>query len=121
MSAIVIISLSEIQKVLPWITKDYVRTNLQEFNKILFSLGLDTSKNYEVQTGKTHRNKFNQVVSCDRYSGSERIDPEWIESRYSSREARNLASGSLLIQDLDMFRDEDSYLSCPENTKQKLL
>lgn len=105
-AAISYISLSEIQKVKPWITWDFIQENQKEFEEMLYDLGLDT-KNYpyEVQNVQ-HRNRFNEIVSCERFVGNERTDRDWIQSGNASQEALDKAAGNKLLADLYVKRGQ---------------
>lgn len=48
--------------------------------------GMDTDEPVEIVRNQ-HRNRFNKIVSCYRFEGSERIDPEWITSGAASFDA----------------------------------
>lgn len=103
MSALIIVSDSELQKVVKGWDYFYPDKYPESFKKILHGLGGNVNKAIEVQDNPPflHRNRLNEVVYCRRWVLAERLDPEWIESRYSSREARNSASNSKLVQDLN--------------------
>lgn len=93
-------------------------THKEDFEKILYNLGMDIHKGYELQVGFTHRNRLNKVVNCNRWCGMERLDDEWINSGYASREAKHLASGSGLIRDVigaDKMKEELVAISRPED------
>lgn len=106
MTAIVVVSSSEIQKVIPDFSVDYEQTYPEDFKKILWNIGLNTNSPYERQDDLTHRNRLNEVVTCSRWVGLERLDSDWVNSKYSSREARLDSSGSQLVRDLDPFKYE---------------
>jgi hypothetical protein len=98
--ALSIVSESEIATLFPEYDGSYKFDERPDFNKILFSLGVDTSQRVEVQDNLQHRNRLNQVVICRRYVGQERLDAEWLTSGYASREALDKASGSRLMEDV---------------------
>jgi hypothetical protein len=106
-AAISIISLSEIKKVRPDLTWDKINESEQskkEFDELLFSLGMNVKDYpYEVQKVK-HRNKFNEVVRCERMVGLERLDKEWLASGYATDEAIDKAKGNKLLVDLYRLR-----------------
>lgn len=104
MVAITVVSMSELVKVIPEITSQWISENKDKFEKIIWDLGGNIFKPYEKQEGLIHRNKFNEVVLCDRWVLTERLDKEWIESGYCSREAKNESSGSQMVRDLDPFK-----------------
>lgn len=99
-TALCIVSASEIAVGYPDFTYDLIETDKDKFLKILYDFGMDTSQQIEVQTDIQHRNRFNNIVICDRYVGHERIDQEWINSGYASQEAKDKKTGNRLIQDL---------------------
>jgi hypothetical protein len=93
------ISLSELRTMHPKYTEDYVKENPEEIKGILFDLGLNTNEHFEAQHN-THRNRFNNPVTCTRWVGSERVDSEWLESGYASQLAIDKSKGNKLLVDL---------------------
>ena len=81
------ISFSELQKVDTSITPEWAENNIDKFNEILNDLGMDISVPYDWQRNIPHRNRFNEIVTCDRIVGNERTDKGWVESGYASQEA----------------------------------
>lgn len=98
------ISFSELQKVDNTITPEWAENNIEEFNKILYSLGMDTEIPYDWQRNIPHRNRLNEVVRCDRIVGNERLDKDWINSGYASIEAKDKSLKSKLLTDLYRIR-----------------
>lgn len=97
--ALCIISESEIARILPDYSFEFENES-ESFNRLLFSLGMDTDKPYQRQDGLQHRNRLNEIVVCSRWVGQERIDANWIQSGYASKEAIDKASGSKILEDL---------------------
>jgi hypothetical protein len=93
------ISLSELQTIDSRFTEEWVEQNPKELEAILSGLGLDINQPYEKQYN-THRNKFNNVITCSRWVGSESISEEWIKSGYASQEAIDKSKGNKLLVDL---------------------
>lgn len=104
MVAVVVVSASELQTVISNWTESYPLNNPKSFRNILWGMGIDVNTPVDHQTGLTHRNRLNAVVTCDRWVAKERTDEEWLNSGFASREARNDASGSKLVRDLDPHR-----------------
>lgn len=103
-AALCIVSVSELAKVKPEITYDWIDENRNEFMDMLYEVGMNTSQPIEKQENLQHRNRFNEVVVSDRYVGNERTDKEWINSGYASQEAKDKATGSKLLADLYRLR-----------------
>ena len=97
--AMVIVSESEIQKVIPNFNESFEQ-NKTQFESILWELGIDITKPYIKQKGLRHRNRLNEVVKCTRYLGEERLDMEWINSGYASQEAKDKYSSNHILDDL---------------------
>lgn len=98
--ATVIISESEIKKVLPTYDSSLEESSPTTFKLMMYKLGADITKNYERQDFIQHRNRFNEVVTCSRWVFQERLDEQWIKSGHASREAIHKAGGSKLIEQL---------------------
>lgn len=103
--ALCIISESEIVKVMPNYSSEFEDRD-EEFKDFLYSLGMNVDRPYQRQDALQHRNRFNQVVTCSRWVGEERLDTAWIKSSYASRSAIDKASGSKLTEDIYRSRYE---------------
>jgi hypothetical protein len=102
--ALVIVSAMDVHEVKKDFTYKWAEANPKEFNEILYAFGIDTSSFIERQENVTHRTRLNRLVICDRWVGNERIDKEWIESGYASRESKDKANGSQLLNDLYKYK-----------------
>jgi len=108
----VIISESELVKVLPNYSADMEEKDTSNFADILWQLGLDTNKPYQRQDGIKHRNRLNEVVLCSRWIGDERQDEAWIKSGYASKAAIDKYSGSKILEDL--YRERSATVDTQE-------
>jgi hypothetical protein len=117
--ALCIISESEIAKVIPTYSKDFEVDNPVAFRKMLWEIGLDTSRPFERQDGLWHRNRLNEVVMCSRYVGHERLDAEWLASGYASVSAMDKASGCRILEDIYRARNltEDRQAALADREK----
>lgn len=117
--ALVYISESEIKRVMPTFDREFQQQFPEEFKDILNILGMDTETPFEIQPNIQHRNRFNEVVICDRFVGNERIDPNWINSGYASKEAKDKASSNKILDDIyrSKLLTEDIQLSLEERDK----
>jgi hypothetical protein len=59
-AAVCIISLSEIQTVKPEITEEWIKNNKDEFDMLLYGLGIDIQYPYDTQDVQ-HRNRFGKI------------------------------------------------------------
>jgi len=103
-AALCFVSISEIAKVRPTITYDWIDNNPEQFKQMLHELGMETRQNIEKQENIQHRNRFEEIVTCDRYVGNERTDKEWLNSGYATQAAKDKATGSKLLTDLYRLR-----------------
>jgi len=95
--AVLFVSESELALVAPNYNTNWIETNKDELFKHLYDLGVDITSDIDFQEVTQHRNRLNQVVTCRRFAGFERLDKEWINSGYASREAKIAASGSKML------------------------
>ena len=103
-AALVYISMSELAKVMPDITYDWVDNNTREFLDILHGLGMNVNQPIELQENINHRNRFEEIVTCHRWVGNERTDKEWVNSGYASQEAIDKSKNNKLLTDLYRLR-----------------
>lgn len=103
-AALIYVSMSELAKVKPDITYDWVDNNKEEFRTILHDLGMNVNQPIDLQGNIQHRNRFNEITTCTRWVGNERTDKEWVESGYASQAAIDKASGNKLLADLYRLR-----------------
>lgn len=96
----IIISESEIAKVMPEYSYELEEKEPEKFKEIMYSLGMDVNQIYLRQDAIQHRNRFNEVVVCSRWVGRERIDNDWLTSGYASKQAIDKASGSKILESL---------------------
>lgn len=110
----VIVSESELAKVIPNYSSSIETDNPHRFKAILWELGMDVDKGFQRQDSLWHRNRLNEVVLCSRWVGDSRLDDEWINSGYASKEAKDKYSGSKILEDLYRERsatqDTQDYL-----------
>ena len=105
-AAFEVISLSELQTVMPWLTKEWIDENPDTFNKMLFDCGMDVF-NFPVDAQyNTHRNRFNNLITTWRWVCNSRLDQEWIDSEYASTAAKDKAKGNRLLIDCYRMRGE---------------
>ena len=95
--AVIFVSESELVLADPAYQTDWIDTNKDHLWKLLDSLGMDITADIDFQEITQHRNRLNQLVTCRRFAGFERLDKEWINSGYASREAKIAASGSKML------------------------
>lgn len=108
----VIISESELIKVVPQYSSDMETSNAYKFQEMLYDLGLDIEKSYQRQDAIRHRNRLNEIVICSRWIGEERQDDDWIKSGYASKEAVDKYSGSKILEDI--YRERSATVDTQE-------
>ena len=65
----------------------YGNKDKEKLDVIFYGCGMDVSKYYEWHFC-THRRINGETVTCERLEGHERFDREWLESGYSSYDAK---------------------------------
>lgn len=106
-TAICIVSASELALAKPDFTYEWAESNTKELNELLYQFGMDITQAIEAQEGLDHRNRMNKIVNCTRWVGHERTDKDWINSGNASKEAKDKATGNRLIEDL--YRSRGHY------------
>ena len=74
---------------------------------------------YMFQQVTQHRNMLGKIVTCCRWFGNSRLDTEWLNSGYASKEAKDKAKGSRLLDELYKARGltEDVLAAAEEKDK----
>lgn len=103
-TALCIISMTEIAKVIPTITYEWINEHKHEFLQMLHELGCNANQPIEYQPDVLHVNRFNETVFSDRWVAAERTDKEWIESGYASYEAKCKSLNNKMLTDLFRMR-----------------
>ena len=98
------ISLSELETVMPWINKEWIDENPDTFKQMLYDCGLDVFNFPLDEQLNTHRNRFNNIITCKRWVCNERVDPAWVTSGYCSVEARDKSLNNRILNDLYRFK-----------------
>lgn len=88
------VSESEIAVIYPEYDVSWLIENIEDLKTVLYDLGGDTSKHFELQEVTQHRNRLGNVVTCGRYILEERSDIEWLKSGYASEAALDKARNS---------------------------
>jgi hypothetical protein len=94
------ISETEIAKVVPDYHYSWLEEDTEKLKGILYDLGMDTGKPFELQPPVQHRNRLGEVVTSARYYGTERSDPEYLRSGFASQAALDKAKNCRLLDDL---------------------
>lgn len=121
--ASVTVSMSEILSTLPYFTLKSTRNSKGEYSskflELLYGLGADVQEPIREDLSSTHRNRFNEVVTCPKWLCEERQDNGWINSGYASRAAVDKASGSLLVEASYRARGETKDMQAMLNQRDK--
>lgn len=88
------ISESEISIICPQYDVSWLAENIEDLKTVLYELGGDISKHFELQEVTQHRNRLGNVVTCGRYLLEERSDIKWLQSGYASQAAIDKARNS---------------------------
>ena len=99
-AAVVNISEADVSYIYPEYTSELEQSNPELLKSLLWQLGLDVNQLYIFQQVTQHRNMLGKIVTCHRWFGSSRLDEEWMNSGYASKEAKDKLKGSRLLDEL---------------------
>jgi hypothetical protein len=105
-TALTVVSVSELYEVFPEITYDWIENNNHAFLDMLHDLGVNTKQPIEKQDNILHKNRLGKTVQCTRYVGSERHDTEWVTSGYATQAAIDKSKGNGMLTDLYRLKGE---------------
>ena len=118
-AALVNISQSDVSYIYPEYTTELEQSDPELLKNLLWNLGLDVNQPYVFQQVTQHGNKLGKIVTCHRWFGSERLCEEWLNSGYASKEAKDKAKGSRLLDEIYRSRGltEDVLAAAEEKDK----
>lgn len=106
-------TLNELQRITPHLTKEHLTSELPHIKAILkdlfWRLGSCIEDGIEIQEGVTSLNKFNEVDNSLRIIVSERVDYDWISTKYASDWAKSHSEDYEMVVDLGRIRNARTY------------
>ena len=108
-----IFTLNELKKIVPSITIEHFKSdNLkvkEALNKLFFNLGCMLPDKIEIDEGLLTINRFKEEDDSPRISCFERVDENWLKTRFASHQVRCLTDDVSMMREMDGITNQRSF------------
>ena len=108
-----IFTLNELKKIVPSITIEHFKSDnpkvKEALNKLFFNLGCTLPNKVEIDEGLVTLNKFGEQDDSPRISCFERVDENWVKTRFASHQVKTLTDDVGMMRELDSISNARSY------------
>ena len=108
-----IFTLNELKKIVPSITIEHFKSDnpkvKEALNKLFFNLGCTLPDKVDIDEGLLTLNKFGEQDDSPRITVSERVDENWIKTRFASHRVRCLTDDVSMMREMDGITNQRSF------------
>lgn len=106
-------TLAELQRVTPSLRKEHFFSECpkvkEALHKLFWNLGCELPTKPDIVEGVITLNKFNEKDDSVRINCFERVDIEWLKSKYASHQVKTLTDDVGMMRELDSISNARSY------------
>ena len=111
-----IFTLNELKKIVPSITIEHFKSDnpkvKEALNKLFFNLGCTLPDKVEIDEGLLTINRFKEEDNSPRITANERVDENWIKTRFASHQVRCLTDDVSMMREMDGITNQRSFDVC---------
>ena len=111
-----IFTLNELKKIVPSITIEHFKSDnpkvKEALNKLFFNLGCTLPNKVEIDEGLLTLNKFGCIDDSPRITANERVDENWVKTRFASHQVRCLTDDVSMMREMDSITNHRSFDVC---------
>ena len=108
-----IFTLNELKKIVPSITIEHFKSDnpkvKEALNKLFFNLGCTLPDKIEIDEGLLTINRFKEQDDSPRITAHERVDENWIKTRFASHQVRCLTDDVSMMREMDGITNQRSF------------
>ncbi|MEG2307105.1 MAG: hypothetical protein RSB94_08040 [Erysipelotrichaceae bacterium] len=106
-------TLAELQRVTPSLRKEHFFSECpkvkEALHKLFWNLGCELPNKPDIVEGVVTLNKFNEKDNSIRINCVERVDSDWLKSKYASHQVKTLTDDVGMMRELDSISNARSY------------
>lgn len=106
-------TLAELQRVTPSLRKEHFFSECpkikEALHKLFWNLGCELPNKPDIVEGVVTLNKFNEKDNSIRINCIERVDVDWLKSKYASHQVKTLTDDVGMMRELDSISNARSY------------
>ena len=108
-----IFTLNELKKIVPSITIEHFKSDnpkvKEALDKLFFNLGCTLPDKVEIDEGLLTINRFKEQDNSPRITVNERVDENWIKTRFASHQVRCLTDDVSMMREMDGITNQRSF------------
>ena len=108
-----IFTLNELKKIVPSITIEHFKSDnpkvKEALDKLFFNLGCTLPDKVEIDEGLLTINRFGCIDDSPRITVHERVDENWVKTRFASHQVRCLTDDVSMMRELDQKMNQRSF------------
>ena len=109
-------TLQELQRITPNLRKEHFYSECPKvkevLNKLFFNLGCTLPDKVEIDEGLITINRFKEEDDSPRITANERVDENWIKTRFASHQVRCLTDDVSMMREMDGITNQRSFDVC---------
>ena len=108
-----IFTLNELKKIVPSITIEHFKSDnpkvKEALKKLFWNLGCTLPDKIEIDEGLLTLNKFGEQDDSPRIGCFERVDENWLKTRFASHQVRCLTDDGSMMREMDGITNQRSF------------
>ena len=108
-----IFTLNELKKIVPSITIEHFKSDnpkvKEALKKLFWNLGCTLPDKVEIDEGLITINRFKKQDDSPRITVNERVDENWIKTRFASHQVRCLTDDVSMMREMDGITNQRSF------------
>jgi len=109
-------TLNELQRITPNLRKEHFKSDnpkvKEALNKLFWNLGCTLPNKVEIDEGLVTLNRFGEHDDSPRITVNERVDENWIKTRFASHQVKTLTDDVGMMRELDSITNHRSFDVC---------
>ena len=109
-------TLAELQRVTPSLRKEHFKSDnpkvKEALHKLFWNLGCTLPNKVEIDEGLVTINKFKEQDNSPRITAHERVDENWLKTRFASHRVRCLTDDVSMMREMDGITNHRSFDVC---------
>ena len=109
-------TLNELQRITPNLRKEHFKSDnpkvKEALDKLFFNLGCTLPDKIEIDEGLLTINRFGCIDDSPRITAHERVDENWIKTRFASHQVRCLTDDVSMMREMDGITNQRSFDVC---------
>ena len=111
-----IFTLNELKKIVPSLEIEHFKSDnpkvKEALKKLFWNLGCTLPDKIEIDEGLLTLNKFGCIDDSPRITANERVDENWIKTRFASHRVRCLTDDVSMMREMDGITNQRSFDVC---------